>query len=76
MEALKRNREGINTSSTRSLEDITTSTRRTAQGEQTTRDYQIEQAKRAKEKATKMAEATRSSMKAAGESSLYSNYYG
>ena len=76
MEALRRNREDINTSSTRALEDITTSSRRTAQGKQTTRDYQIEQAKRAKEKATKLAEATRSSMKASGEASLYSNYYG
>lgn len=76
MLALQRAREDVSTGSQRSLEDITTSARRAALEGQTTRDYQIEQAKRAKEKATKLAEASRSSMKAAGEASLYSNFYG
>lgn len=76
MEALKRNREDINTSSSRSLEDITTGARRQALSAQTTKDQQIQQAQRAKEKAIKLANATRSSMKAAGESSLYGSIYG
>jgi hypothetical protein len=76
MEALKRNRENVNISSDRALEDITTGARRSALGAQDTRNSQIEQAKRAKEKATKLAEATRSSMKASGEASLYGSLYG
>lgn len=75
MQALQRARENVGISSGRAIEDITTGARRAASESQTTRDYQIEQAKRAKEKAIKLAEASRSSMKAAGEASLYSNFY-
>lgn len=76
MMALQRARDDTNLLAQRSLEDTTTTARRSAGTSQDARDYQIEQAKRAKEKAQKQAEVYRSTGKVLGEGNVYSDFYG
>lgn len=75
-EALRRNRENINIGSERDLADITTGARRAAIGEQNTRDYQTEQAKRINEKNQALARAKASADKATNETYLKQKYFG
>jgi hypothetical protein len=76
MESLRRNRENINIGSERDLADITTGARRNAIAATDTRNSQIEQAKRLKEKNDALARANASAQKASNESYLKNQYFG